>query len=72
MEKQKLQPDILSKVEDWLGSGTSIAHFWRFDDTFIVIASHKGESSLYCLRIFPVGDSLELSQDNVLYTEEGK
>jgi hypothetical protein len=68
MKNKRLRDDIYAKVKEWLGRPT-ILHFWRFDDTFVVLARVDGGSDVYCLRIFPVGDSLALSQDNVIYDE---
>lgn len=66
MEPKQLPENILEKVREWLGP-PDVLHFWKFDETFVVVARIMGAKNIYCLRIFPVGDSLQLSQDNVLY-----
>lgn len=67
MERDELPAKVRSKVHEWLGDFTT-CHFWKFDETFIVLAKVTGgDGNIYCLRIFPVGDSLQLSQDNILY-----
>jgi hypothetical protein len=68
MKSNELPANILAKVTEWLGA-PSILHFWKFDETYVVLARRMevGAGSIYCLRIFPVGDSLQLSQDNILF-----
>lgn len=70
MEPKDLPAHIKAKVDEWLGEGARIRHFWQFDETFIVLAHIAAGTNFYCLRIFPVGNSLQLSQDNVLYPVE--
>jgi hypothetical protein len=65
MEPKELPKNIHEKVAEWLGS-PNVLHFWKFDETYIVLARITGGADIYCLRIFPVGNSLQLSQDNVL------
>lgn len=67
MEPKELPARIRVKVEEWLGRNAPVRHFWQLDETFLVLAHTPAGENLYCLRVFPVGDSLELSQDNVLY-----
>jgi hypothetical protein len=67
MKPDELPANILARVTEWLGLPI-ILHFWKFDDTYVVLARMQaGAGAIYCLRIFPVGDSLQLSQDNILF-----
>lgn len=71
MEPQTLPDNIAAKVNQWLGGDYSAAHFWRCGDAFLIVASvpsaADGIYDIYCLRVFPIGDKLELSQDNIIY-----
>lgn len=64
MEPKELPKNIDAKVSEWLHEH-SVLHFWECDGTFLVIARVLGD--IYCLRIFPIGDKLELSQDHVIF-----
>lgn len=67
MQPKELPEHIMAKVIEWLGAHCSVSHFWQFDETFVVLAKLGDGSATYCLRVFPVGDALELSQDNIIY-----
>lgn len=68
MEPKKLPENVAAKVDEWLGPNCTI-HFWEQDGTFFIVAhSPRAQNNIYCLRIFPIGDELQLSQDNILYT----
>lgn len=62
MEPKELPESIAAKVEAWLSPNHSVLHFWNCHETYMVVALSRAE--LYCLRVFSVGDELQISQDN--------
>lgn len=69
MEPKELPPKVFAKADEWLGYAT-ILHFWNCDETYYVLAKiTHGAGNIYCLRIFPVGGELQLSQDNIIYAD---
>jgi len=70
MKPKKLPENVAAKVQAWLGNH-SVLHFWECDGTFLINAKrHDQTGDLYCLRVFPIGESLELSQDNIIFGEQ--
>ena len=71
MEPKELPEQIAAKLRSWMGGDASVSHFWKCGDTFLVVARQpSGVDGIYdfhCLRIFPIGDTLQLSQDNIIY-----
>lgn len=65
---EKLPENIQAKVNDWLGAHR-IVQFWEDWEcnTYFVVAQRllSGDCDLYFLRIFPIGNSYQVSQDNV-------
>lgn len=60
MNKEIPQP-VKAKLNEWL-TEANVLHFWEQDGTYFIVAS-SGQQGLYFIRIFSVGDTLQLSQD---------
>src|SRR5687768_1965698 len=65
---------VANKVDDWLGMGDyELLQVWQVEDTWLIVArgiNSLSKNGLYFLRVFPVGSSFQLSQDNIydMYT----
>ena len=72
MEPEELPKRVADKVKSWMGTDVvGVSHFWTCGDTFLVIVRNPsgvdGIYNFHCLRIFPIGNTLQLSQDNIIY-----
>lgn len=68
MEPKKLPVNVADKLREWMGGEHSVLQVWESEGSHYILANTpRNRTSVYCIRIFPIGSELALSQDNILY-----